>query len=163
MCPRFLSCSFLPYSVNRVPHVAPGLGSFQHQHKRPVPQSGRGVGSLLVEGVSPMRRLTGVKAAFPLGGGGGRPARMGPQALATCLSCPSLSMGCPQRKRAKVCPLCPAWGSQELDGSLTLDRDVRLSTDQAAVSPQGPFRWARKSLASGAAGSEGWVSMRVGG
>lgn len=91
--------------------------------------------SLLVESISPMRGLMEVKAAFPLWWGWGGQARMGPQALATCLSCLSLPMGCPWRKRAKVCPLRPAWGSQELGMSLTLDQDHRLSKDQATVHP----------------------------
>lgn len=63
---------------------------------------------------------------------------MGPQALATSLSCLGLSMGCPQRKKAKVCPLCPAWGFQQLDLSFPLDQYPRLSKDQATVAPEGP-------------------------
>lgn len=66
-----------------------------------------------------------VKAAFPLWDRWEGQARKGRQALATCLSCLSLSMGCPQRKRAKVCPLCPAWGFQQLAMS-SLDQHPRL-------------------------------------
>lgn len=36
-------------------------------------------------------------------------ARMGPRGLAMCLPHLSLSEGCPQRDRAKACPLCQSW------------------------------------------------------
>lgn len=111
-----------PSSTSTDPYALIRTGSGQSLDQ----PAGRGHHWSLVGG------LTEVKAAFPLWDRWEGQARKGPQALANCLSCLSLSMGCPQRKKAKVCPLRPAWGFQQLDMSSL------GPTPQATVSPEGP-------------------------
>lgn len=56
----------------------------------------------------------------------------------------TLSEGCPQRERAKVCPLCPVWDFLKLGMSFPLDQAPRLPKAQATVSPQTETCWVRE-------------------
>lgn len=89
-------------------------------------------------------------------------ARMGPQGLAVCLSCLSLSTGFPQREKAK---LCSVWGFQELAMSFPwtkppgFPRTRPVSQKELLLGGEGAEG---SSVLPGASASQGWISPHLG-